>query len=62
MTRLDALRASGLIDGKSIDDDIDTFNETFGCPTGVGCRDGIPCQECWRKWLNEETNLEAKLQ
>lgn len=59
MTRLEVFRATGLFIYGSFDDVIDECNETFGCPTGGDCLDGISCQECWRKWLNEETNLEV---
>ena len=62
MTRLEVLKAIDLVDGYSINEAADTLEEVFGCPTSVGCRDEIPCQECWRKWLNEETNLEVKPQ
>lgn len=31
-----------------------------GCPTCCDCTVDISCQDCWRKWLNEETNLEVK--
>lgn len=61
MTRLEVFRATGLFTDV-IDDVIDECNETFGCPTGGDCLDDVSCQECWRKWLSEETNLEVKPQ
>lgn len=59
MTRLEVIRVIGLFSYGSIDDVIDESNETFGCPTGCDCPDDILCQDCWRKWLNEETDLEV---
>lgn len=59
MTRLEVFRKTGLFTYGSIDDVIDECNETFGCPTGGDCPDDILCQDCWRKWLNEETDLEV---
>lgn len=58
MTRLEVLNAAGLFSHESIDDAIDELNETFGCPTGVDCTVDISCQECWRKWLEEEVKLQ----
>lgn len=60
MTRLEVLRATGLFTYGSIDNVIDELNESLGCPTCCDCTVDISCQDCWRKWLNEETNLEVK--
>ena len=62
MTRLEVFRETGLFTHGSIDDVIDECNETFGCLTGSDCPDDFFCQDCWRNWLNEETNLEVKPQ
>ena len=59
MTRLEVFRATGLFAYDYIDDVIDECNETLGCPTGGECLDDISCQECWRKWLNEEISLKV---
>lgn len=58
MTRLEVFRVTGLFT-HVIDDVIDECKESLGCPTGGECLDYISCQECWRRWLNEETNLEV---
>lgn len=60
MTRLKVFRETGLFTYGPIDFVIDDCNKMFGCPTGVDCPDDILCQDCWRKWLNEETSLEVK--
>lgn len=59
MTRLEVFRATGLFTYGSIDDVINECNEFYGCPPKSDCSDGILCQECWRKWLSEETGLEV---
>ena len=60
MTRLEVLKTIGLVDGYSINEVVDTLEEVFGCPPGVGCpTDDIPCQECWCAWLDEQTKLEV---
>lgn len=62
MTRLEVLRETGLFTYGSIDNVIDELNESLGCPTCCDCTVDISCQDCWRKWLNEETSLEVKHQ
>lgn len=59
MTRLEVFRVTGLFTHESIENAIDEFNEFYGCPPKSDCPDGILCQECWRRWLSEETNLEV---
>lgn len=62
MTRLEIFRATGMFTYESIENIIDEFNEFYGCPPESECPDDILCQDCWRNWLNEETNLEVKPQ
>lgn len=62
MTRLRALVEAGLLEGASIDDDVNMLDASFGCPPDTDCPDGFHCHECWCTWLAAETNLEVKLQ
>lgn len=62
MTRLEVFRATGLFTYGSIKNVIDDLNELYGCPPKSDCPDDFFCQDCWRNWLNEETNLEVKPQ
>lgn len=59
MTRLEVLRAIGLLEGRSEAGDVCSLSVSFSCPPGMCCNSRNPCLECWRRWLNEETRLEV---